>query len=124
VVVRRLLAVVVEDDSALRAMVMHMIRAELDAEVMGAGDGEHALRLIASLRPDVVVLDIDIPLVHGLDVARRLRSDPAFVALPILAMSGLAAAESALAAGCDAFIRKPFRSEALVAAVRQLVTKA
>jgi CheY-like chemotaxis protein len=60
---------------------MQMVRAELGAEVMGAGDGEHALRLITSPRPDLVVLDVDMPRVHGLDVARTLRADPAFAAL-------------------------------------------
>ena len=113
--------VVVEDDSALRALVAQIIRSQLDAEVMSAGDGEHALRLIESVRPGLVVLDVDIPLVHGLEVARRLRANPDFAALPILAMSGDAAADVTLAAGCNAFIAKPFRSDALVEAIRRLL---
>jgi DNA-binding response OmpR family regulator len=120
-VVGRLLAVVVEDDSAMRMLVMEIIRSQLDAEVMGAGDGEHALRLIGSIRPGLVVLDVDLPLVHGLDVARRLRADPAFAALPILAMSGWEADAETRAAGCDGFIKKPFRADALVEAVRKLL---
>jgi DNA-binding response OmpR family regulator len=120
-VVGRLLAVVVEDDSAMRALVMQIIRTQLDAEVIGAGDGEHGLRLIESVRPGLVVLDVDLPLVHGLEVARRLRADPAFAALPILAMSGWEAGAATLAAGCNAFIHKPFRADGLVEAVRALL---
>ena len=116
-----LLVVVVEDDSALRTLVMEMIRTQLGAEVMGAGDGQHGLRLVESVRPGLVLLDVDRPQVHGLEVARRLRADPAFAALPILAMSGWDAAEAALAAGADAFIHKPFRADALAEAIRELL---
>jgi CheY-like chemotaxis protein len=120
-VAEKLLVVVVEDDSALRTLVMQMVRSQLGAEVMGAADGEHALRLVHSVRPGLVVLDMDLPEVHGLEVARRLRADPAFATLPILGMSGWAAADDALAAGCDAFIPKPFRVDALVEAIRKLL---
>ena len=107
----------------MRALVMEIVRSQLDAEVMGAGDGEHALRLIESVRPSLVVLDVDLPRVHGLEVARRLRADPAFAALPILAMSGWEAGMETRAAGCDAFIKKPFRADALVEAVRELLAR-
>lgn len=117
----RLLVVVVEDDSALRSLVIQMVRNGLDAEVMGAADGEHALRLISSVRPSIVLLDIEIPQVHGLEVVRRLRADPSHAAMPILAMSGSAAADDALAAGCDGFIHKPFRADALIASIRELL---
>jgi CheY-like chemotaxis protein len=120
----KLLVVVVEDDSALRALVMQILRGGLDAEVLGAGDGEHGLRLVASVRPCILLLDIEIPQLHGLEVVRRLRADPSFAGLPILGMSGSAAAEDALAAGCDAFIHKPFRAEALTAAIRDLLPEA
>jgi CheY-like chemotaxis protein len=120
-VVGRILAVVVEDDSALRALVTQMLRSGLDAEVMTAGDGAHGLRLIESVKPGIVVLDMDLPEVHGLDVARRLRANPAFAGLPILAMSGWVAGDAALAAGCDAFIKKPFRADELVEAVQRLL---
>ena len=116
-----LLVVVVEDDSALRQLVAQIIRSQMGAEVMGADDGEHALRLISSVRPGLVVLDIELPLVHGFEVARRLRAQAELAGLPILAMSGSAAADQALAAGCDAFIAKPFRADALVAALRALL---
>lgn len=116
-----LLIVVADDDAALRQLMTQILRGQIGAEVVDAADGEHALRVLATLRPHVLLLDIDMPQVNGLEVARRLRADPRMADLPIIAMSGWAAAEAALAAGCNVFLPKPFRADALVRQVRALV---
>ena len=113
--------VIAEDDAGLRQLLTQILRGRMGAEVLGAVDGEHALQLLSEVRPDLVLLDLDMPRVNGLEVARRLRSDPSTTDLPILAVSGWAASEAALAAGCDAFLGKPFRAETLVRRVRALV---
>jgi len=116
-----LLVVIAEDEAALRNLVSEILRDRLGAEVRAAADGEDALRVLDTLRPHLLLLDLDMPRVHGLEVARRVRANPRLADLPIVAMSGWAAGEGALGAGCDAFLPKPFRAEALVQQIRALV---
>lgn len=118
---RSLLIVVAEDDAGMRLLVGQILRATLNAETIGAVDGEHCLRVLRNVRPDLLIVDVDMPVVDGLGVARALRADPTWTKLPILAMSGSAVAVDALAAGCDAFIAKPFRAEQLADAVRAVL---
>jgi CheY-like chemotaxis protein len=113
--------VVAEDEEALRRLVSHILCDRLEADVRAASDGAEALELLETLRPHVLLLDLDMPRVHGLDVARRVRANPRLADLPILAMSGWAAGDAALGAGCDGFLPKPFRAEALVARINALI---
>jgi CheY-like chemotaxis protein len=75
--------------------------------VTTAADGMEALQSIDSRRPDVIVLDLAMPLVTGWDVIRELRASPMTRAVPIIALSGQDAKESALAAGADSYCAKP-----------------
>jgi CheY-like chemotaxis protein len=113
--------VVAEDEEALRRLVTHILRERLDADVRATSDGAEALDLLETLRPHLLLLDLDMPRVHGLEVARRVRANPRLADLPILAMSGWAAGDAALGAGSDAFLPKPFRAEALVARINALI---
>jgi CheY-like chemotaxis protein len=113
--------VIAEDEAALRNLVTQILQDRLGAEVRAAADGEDALRVLDTLRPHLLLLDLDMPRVHGLEVARRVRANPRLADLPIVAMSGWAAGEAALGAGCDVFLPKPFRADALVRQIRALV---
>ena len=84
-------------------------------EVHTAGDAESALLLLPDLRPDLILMDVQLPGMDGLELARRLKADPVhknarIVALTAYAMKG--DEEKALAAGCKAFPRPPPRSRA------------
>lgn len=68
--------VIAEDQGMLRGAISRLLGMELDIEIVGEADnGEHALQLIRKLSPDIAVLDIEMPLLSGLDVAEKLRAE-------------------------------------------------
>src|ERR1700716_1712912 len=79
-------------------------------QVHTAGDAESALLLLSELRPDLILMDVQLPGMDGLELARRIKADPGhknarIVALTAYAMKG--DEEKALAAGCDGYLSKP-----------------
>ena len=78
--------------------------------VLIAGNGEHGIEVARTERPDLVIMDLSLPVLDGWEATRRLKADPATRAIPVLALSAHAMAgdrERALAAGCDDFDTKP-----------------
>jgi CheY-like chemotaxis protein len=92
---------------------LKLVRVLLELEgytVTTAGSAEEALALLGHLRPLMLLVDIDLPGMSGLDLTSRLRAAPARSTLPILAMSSTAGSDApglAAAAGCDGFLVKP-----------------
>jgi CheY-like chemotaxis protein len=87
------------------------------------GDGQMALERLQHVRPDLILLDIYMPVMDGASFLRHLRSDRRTAGTPVMALSagGPAAREAALAAGADLFLDKPIRlSEVLGAAIKLL----
>lgn len=93
-------------------------------DVVTASDGGAALTEAAARMPDVVLLDLSLPVVEGLEVMRRLRGDPKTAHLRLVAFTAHAAetkADEARAAGCDGFITKPVAPDEMVKEIeRQL----
>lgn len=110
--------VVVDDRAELRALVAAVLRALPEVEVRGAADGERALRVLREVRARVVLLDMEMPVMDGFATVRAIRADPALRALPVVGMSAGDNGEAARAAGCDAFVPKPFGRHELLAALR------
>ena len=105
---------------------MLKMRLELlnDFEVVTAEDGEKGCAMALSERPDIILMDLEMPGVDGWEATRRLKNDPKTRDIPIIALSAHALAgsrEMALAAGCDEFDTKPVEFERLVATVRRLL---
>ena len=99
------------------------LRAE-GFEVLTAADGHQALAHAASAVPDMVVMDIQLPGLSGLEVARELRRSPSTRHIPLIAATGLSHAtqiEEARGAGFDAVIVKPCNPDVLVAEIRRLL---
>jgi CheY-like chemotaxis protein len=110
---------VVEDDASIREMLAVLLEQGAEFVLELVGDGAEALKRAAESRPAVVVLDLRLPRVDGLSVARRLRADPATRGTWIVAISAHEGREAALAAGCDEFLAKPLDIALLEAAVRR-----
>jgi two-component system cell cycle response regulator DivK len=105
---------------------MLKMRLELlgDFEVLTAEDGEKGCAMAISERPDIILMDLEMPILDGWGATRRLKSDPQTRDIPIIALSAHALAgerEKALAAGCNEFDTKPIEFDRLVATVRRIV---
>ena len=105
---------------------MLKMRLELldDFEVVTAEDGEKGCAMALSERPDIILMDLEMPVVDGWEATRRLKEDPQTRDIPIIALSAHALAgerEKALGAGCDEFDTKPIEFERLVATLRRVL---
>ena len=105
---------------------MLKMRLELlgDFEVLAAEDGEKGCEIALRERPDIILMDLEMPVIDGWEAARRLKGDPQTHDIPVIALSAHALAgerEKAIAAGCDEFDTKPIEFERLVATVRRLL---
>ena len=93
-------------------------------EVLTAGDGEAAVRLALAHRPDIALLDLDLPLMNGVEAARRLRAAPETRRLPLIATTGYSAGtrcHDAESAGFDRIFVKPCDPTQLLAEIEQLL---
>lgn len=111
---------VVEDDSANRALLTYLLQTE-GYRVHAAPDGETGLRAVATTRPDLVLLDVGLPGLDGLELTRRIRLDLRLATLPVLLLTGRTATTDVVAgldAGADDFIIKPFARAELIARIR------
>jgi len=105
---------------------MLKMRLELlgDFDVVAAPDGEQGCAMALSERPDVILMDLEMPVVDGWEATGRLKYDEKTRDIPIIALSAHALAgerEKALAAGCDEFDTKPIEFERLVATLRRVL---
>ena len=105
---------------------MLKMRLELlgDFEVLAAEDGEKGCEMAATERPDIILMDLEMPVVDGWEATRRLRSNPQTRDIPVIALSAHTLAgerEKALAAGCNEFDTKPIEFDRLVATVRRIL---
>jgi DNA-binding response OmpR family regulator len=118
--------VVAEDDDAI-AHLVSMALGDAGFLCLRARDGEEALRLVKQHDPDLLVLDVMMPRVDGLEVARKLKSDVMWSRIPILMLTALASVDdqvSGLDAGADAYMGKPFDLREFGARVRAMVRSA
>src|SRR5439155_14032633 len=121
-VVTKVLYVEDNDDNVY----MLKMRLELldNFEVVVAENGEKGCAMALSERPDIILMDLEMPRVDGWEATRRLKADPQTRDIPIIALSAHALAgerEKALAAGCDEFDTKPIELERLVATLRRVL---
>ncbi|HEY8237808.1 MAG TPA: HD domain-containing phosphohydrolase [Candidatus Limnocylindrales bacterium] len=119
----RELVLVAEDDAANRALLGRLLERNGYRSITVA-DGRDAVRAASDESPDLVLLDIGLPGLNGLDVCRRLRADPRTVALPIILVTGQTASRDVVAgldAGADDFVRKPYDEAELMARVRSVL---
>ena len=107
----RKLVVYIEDNPSNFALARKILELSGEYEVIGAKDGVSGLALVRDRRPDVVLLDLDLPGISGIEVVQRIRATPDIAATPVLAVTASVMKRErrqAMDAGCDRFIEKPF----------------
>jgi signal transduction histidine kinase len=96
----------IEDDPANRLLVRKLL-TNAGHEVIDAADGLEGVRLACAQRPDLVLVDLNIPGLDGFEVTLRLRGEPSLAGVPIVAITAEGDRETSLAVGCDGFLQKP-----------------
>ena len=118
--------VLIVDDNELNLELAAFLLVRDGLEVVTAHDGESALAQVAACHPDLVLMDIQLPQVDGLEITRRLRADPATRGLVIVAFTAYAMKgdeERMRAGGCDGYISKPIDVALFAAQVRGYLGK-
>ena len=117
---------VVEDEPDIRALIVHHLTRD-GFRCRIAADGLEALAQLRASAPDLVMLDLMLPGIDGLEVTRRLRAEPAWAALPIIMLTAKADEVDrvvGLELGADDYVAKPFSPKELLARVRAVLRRA
>jgi len=114
---------VVEDQEDNRRIIRDLLES-VGYQLIEAVDGEAGVRLAQSERPDLILMDIQLPVLDGYEATRRIKAEPELAAIPIVVVTSYALSgddAKAKAAGCDAYVAKPFSPRALLATIRKLL---
>ena len=116
---------VVEDQEDNRQILRDLL-GSADYELDEAENGQEALDAVARQRPDLILMDIQLPIMDGYEATRRIKSNPDFKAIPIIVVTSYALSGDegkAREAGCDAYVTKPYSPRALLAKIREHMPK-
>jgi CheY-like chemotaxis protein len=114
---------IVDDNRASRDLIRAILKT-VRCDIIEAAHGQQALELMQQERPDLVLLDIDMPGLNGLAVVKKIREDASLADLPVVAVTAFAMErdrEKAMAAGFTAYVTKPVRAAILRQQVQQLL---
>ena len=114
---------VVEDTEDNRQIIRDLL-GNAGYEICEATDGEAGLASAGEMIPDLIIMDIQLPKMDGLEVTRRLKDQPKLAHIPVIAVTSYSLSgdeDRCRAAGCDGYIAKPFSPRQLLALVRDLV---
>jgi two-component system, cell cycle response regulator DivK len=112
---------VVEDQEDNRQILRDLL-SNAGYQMIEAEDGEQAIAQAVKHVPDLILMDIQLPLMDGYEATRRIKADPNLKAIPIIVVTSYALSgdeEKARGAGCDAYVAKPFSPRALLAQIRE-----
>ncbi|HEY4129162.1 MAG TPA: response regulator [Gemmatimonadaceae bacterium] len=115
------------EDNEDNLLIYSTILRYFDFEVIEARDGCAGVDMARSEMPDLILMDVSIPLMDGWEATRRLKADPTTAHIPIIALTAHALAtdqQKATEAGCDGYIAKPAEPRVVLAAVRSHLGKA
>jgi len=114
---------VVEDQEDNRQILRDLL-SSAGYEMSEAGDGQEALAAVAKQRPDLILMDIQLPVMDGYEATRRIKSDPKTRSIPIIVVTSYALSgdeSKARDAGCDAYVTKPYSPRALLAKIKEFL---
>ena len=114
--------ILIIEDNEQNLYLISFILQKHGYEVFAARDGQEGLDMSVSVKPDLILLDIQLPVMDGYDVARRLRTNTEFARVPIIAVTSYAMTgdrEKTIEAGCDGYIEKPINPDTFLQEVEQ-----
>ena len=112
---------VVEDQEDNRQILRDLL-GSAGYEMIEADNGEDAIAMATAHRPDLILMDIQLPILDGYEATRRIKADPALKDIPIIVVTSYALSgdeDKARAAGCDDYVAKPYSPRALLAKIKE-----
>lgn len=112
---------IVEDQEDNRAILRDLL-SKSGYELIEATNGEEGVALALSQRPDLILMDVQLPIIDGYEATRRIKSNAELRSIPVIAVTSYALSgdeAKARAAGCDAYVAKPFSPRLLLAKIRE-----
>ena len=117
---------IIEDQDDNRTIMRDLLNTAVD-RLIEVVDGEEGVKLAQSERPDLILMDIQLPILDGYEATRRIRASVELKSIPIIAVTSYALSGDdarARAAGCDGYVAKPFSPRELLAKVREFLPNA
>jgi len=116
--------ILIVEDSPLNMKLLEMVLRAKSYTLLKATDGKEALDIAVREQPDLIIMDIQLPKMSGLEVVRRLRETPAFSHTPIIAITAYAMKgdkERVIESGCDAYLSKPINTRELPEVIAEML---
>jgi len=116
--------IMIVEDTADNRQIMRDLLSAAGYDLVEAVDGAAGVQLATTERPDLILMDIQLPVIDGYEATRRIKADPALAHIPIIAVTSYALSgdeAKARAAGCDGYVAKPFSPRQLLAKVREFL---
>lgn len=113
--------ILIVEDNELNMKLFHDLLAANGFELLEARNGRDALEMVKAERPDLIIMDIQLPEMSGLDVTKTIKSDPKLRSIPIIAVTAFAMKgdeEHIRAHGCEAYLSKPISIDRFLETVR------
>ena len=117
--------ILIVEDNPLHTKLIEMTLRTKNYTLLKATDGEKALDIARKERPDLIIMDLNLPGMTGFEVARKLRENPAFSHTPIIAITAYAMKrdrEMVIESGCDAYLSKPIDTRELPGVIAELLS--
>jgi len=116
--------ILVVEDTEDNRQILRDLLSTAGYDIVEAYDGAEGVAKAAEHKPDLILMDIQMPVMDGFEATRRIKADPALKSIPVIAVSSYALAgdeEKTRAAGCDSYIAKPFSPRQMLAKVREVL---
>lgn len=116
--------ILIVEDTEDNRQILRDLLTNAGFDIIEAHDGEAAVEAAFEFRPDLILMDIQLPIMNGYEAIRRIKADTTLQLIPIIAVTSYALSEDkekARAAGCDGYVAKPFSPRQLLATVRDLL---
>ncbi len=116
--------ILVVEDTEDNRQILRDLLGMAGYEMVEAHDGAQGVAMAAEHRPDLILMDIQMPVLDGYEATRRIKADPALATIPIVAVTSYALSgdeQKARAAGCNDYIAKPYSPRQMLAKVREIL---